>query len=53
LEALCGAEWKQRLMQQALRELQLEVKAEHYQVFHLVETPHQRGEVGSAPGRDG
>jgi RNA polymerase sigma-70 factor (ECF subfamily) len=37
LEALCDAEWKQRLMQQALRELQLQVKGEHYQIFHLVE----------------
>ena len=37
LEGLCDAEWKQRLAEQALKELQLEVKAEHYQIFHLLE----------------
>jgi RNA polymerase sigma-70 factor (ECF subfamily) len=52
LEALCDAEWKQRLMQQALRELQLEVKAEHYQIFHLVELEQKPiAEVAAALGR--
>jgi RNA polymerase sigma factor (sigma-70 family) len=52
LEALCDAEWKQRLMQQALRELQLQVKAEHYQVFHLVELEQKPiAEVAAALGR--
>jgi RNA polymerase sigma factor (sigma-70 family) len=36
LEALCDEAWKARLRETALKELQLEVKAEHYQVFHLV-----------------
>ena len=52
LEALCDAEWKQRLMQQALRELQLEVRAEHYQIFHLVELEQKPvAEVAAALGR--
>ena len=52
LEALCDAEWKERLMQQALRELQLEVKAEHYQIFHLVELEQKPvAEVAAALGR--
>jgi len=33
---LCDAEWEARLREQALKALQLEVKAEHYQVFHLL-----------------
>ena len=36
LERLCDAEWKARLMDQALQELQIEVKAEHYQIFYLL-----------------
>jgi RNA polymerase sigma-70 factor (ECF subfamily) len=53
LEALCDAEWKQRLMQQALRELQLQVKAEHYQIFHLVELEQKPvAEVAAALGRN-
>lgn len=35
LEALCDEEWKARLLEQASKELQLGVKAQHYQVFHL------------------
>ncbi len=33
---LCDAEWRERLARQALRELRVKVKAEHYQVFYLV-----------------
>ena len=52
LEALCDEEWKQRLMQQALRELQLQVKAEQYQIFHLVELEQKPvAEVAAALGR--
>jgi RNA polymerase sigma-70 factor (ECF subfamily) len=52
LEALCDAEWKHRLMQQALRELQLQVKAEHYQIFHLVELEQKPvAEVAAALGK--
>ena len=35
LVGLCDAEWRERLQEQALRVLKLEVKAEHYQIFHL------------------
>ncbi len=53
LEALCDTEWKQRLMQQALRELQLQVKAEHYQIFHLVELEQKPvAEVAAALGKN-
>jgi RNA polymerase sigma-70 factor (ECF subfamily) len=52
LEALCDAEWKHRLMQQALRDLQLQVKAEHYQIFHLVELEQKPvAEVAAALGK--
>ena len=52
LEALCDAEWKHRLMQQALRELQLLVKAEHYQIFYLVELEQRPvAEVAATLGR--
>jgi len=52
LEALCDEEWKERLMQQALRDLQLQVKAEHYQIFHLVELEQKPVvEVAAALGR--
>jgi RNA polymerase sigma factor (sigma-70 family) len=36
LEGLCDAEWIERLKEQAFKQLQFEVKAEHYQVFHLL-----------------
>jgi DNA-directed RNA polymerase specialized sigma24 family protein len=40
-------------MQQALRELQLQVKAEHYQIFHLVELEQKPiAEVAAALGRN-
>lgn len=36
LEALCDAEWERQLRERALKELQLAVKAEHCQIFHLL-----------------
>jgi RNA polymerase sigma factor (sigma-70 family) len=36
LEGLCDAEWNRLLMEQAMKELQVAVKAEHYQIFHLL-----------------
>jgi RNA polymerase sigma factor (sigma-70 family) len=36
LEGLCDAEWKEQVMEQARGKLQLQVKAEHYQIFHLL-----------------
>ena len=36
LEALCDTEWREKLREQALKRLQFEVKAEHYQIFHLL-----------------
>jgi RNA polymerase sigma factor (sigma-70 family) len=36
LEELCDAEWRRHLLDQALKEIQIEFKAEHYQVFHLL-----------------
>lgn len=36
LEGLCDAQWEEQIKVQALNELQLAVKAEHYQVFHLL-----------------
>lgn len=36
LEALCDEGWKHELKTQALEKLRLEVKAEHYQLFHLL-----------------
>ena len=36
LVALCDVEWKARLREKALKDLQMEVKAEHYQIFHLL-----------------
>ncbi len=36
LSELCDAEWRQQLLNQAFKELQVVVKAEHYQVFHLL-----------------
>jgi len=35
-EGLCDAEWEARLREQAFKELQLEVKAGQYQIFHLL-----------------
>ena len=35
-DELCDAEWRQQLLKQAMKELQVAVKAEHYQVFHLL-----------------
>jgi len=35
LISLCDKAWAARLRELALKELQLEVKADHYQVFHL------------------
>lgn len=35
-EALCDEEWRQQARELALKELQLKVKAEHYQIFHLL-----------------
>ena len=37
LESLCDTEWKKWLASEAWKELQLEVKAEHYQIFYLLE----------------
>jgi RNA polymerase sigma-70 factor (ECF subfamily) len=37
LERLCDAEWKEQLMNQALKEVQLQINAEHYQIFYLLE----------------
>jgi RNA polymerase sigma factor (sigma-70 family) len=36
LEGLCDAEWQEKLEEEAFKELQLEVSAEHYQIFHLL-----------------
>lgn len=36
LEGLGDAEWERLVMQRAIEELQLQVKAEHYQIFHLL-----------------
>ena len=36
LETLCDAEWHDQLLQKALRQLPFEVKASHYQIFHLL-----------------
>ncbi|MBI4657775.1 MAG: sigma-70 family RNA polymerase sigma factor [Verrucomicrobia bacterium] len=53
LERLCDAEWKERLMEQALKELQFEVKAEHYQIFHLLTAEQKRiAEVARMVGRN-
>jgi RNA polymerase sigma-70 factor (ECF subfamily) len=53
LERLCDAEWKEQLMKRALEDLQFEVKAEHYQIFHLV-TAEQKpiAEVAGMVGRN-
>jgi RNA polymerase sigma-70 factor (ECF subfamily) len=53
LEALCDAEWQERLRERALKDLQLEVKAEHYQVFHLLTLEHKSvDEVARMVGRN-
>jgi RNA polymerase sigma-70 factor (ECF subfamily) len=36
LEKLCDEEWNRQLLGQALAELQASIKAEHYQIFHLL-----------------
>jgi RNA polymerase sigma-70 factor (ECF subfamily) len=36
LEALCDTEWRERLREEAFKQLQLETSAEHYQIFHLL-----------------
>lgn len=36
LDSLCDAEWRVRLRERALKELQGEVRARDYQVFHLL-----------------
>jgi RNA polymerase sigma factor (sigma-70 family) len=36
LEKLWDAEWLEQMMERAYKQLQFEVKAEHYQVFHLL-----------------
>ena len=36
LEKICDEEWRAQLLGQALAELQRTIKAEHYQVFHLL-----------------
>jgi len=53
LEALCDAEWERWLTKKAMQELQLEVKAEHYQIFHLL-TAEQKTveEVARMVGRN-
>ena len=45
LVALCDVEWKARLREKALKELQMEVKAEHYQIFHLLTLEQKPVEV--------
>jgi RNA polymerase sigma-70 factor (ECF subfamily) len=53
LEGLCDAEWKDWLMEQALGELPLEVKAEHYQIFHLLAIEQKSiAEVAKIVGRN-
>jgi len=52
LEKICDEEWQKRLMEQARKELQLEVKAEHYQIFHLLTTEEKSvAEVANMVGR--
>jgi len=53
LEELCDEEWEKRLMEQARKELQLEVKAEHYQIFHLLTAEEKSvAEVANMVGRN-
>jgi RNA polymerase sigma-70 factor (ECF subfamily) len=52
LESLCDEEWRRALLERALQLLQLEVKAEHYQVFHLLLVEQRRlDEAASMVGR--
>lgn len=52
LEALCDEEWKQQLLSTALRQLQGVSKAEHYQIFHLLEIERKSiAEVAKMVGR--
>lgn len=49
---LCEAEWKERLLKEALKQLPLEVKAEHYQIFHLLTAEEKSvAEVARMVGR--
>ena len=53
LEELCDQEWEKRLMEQARKELQFEVKAEHYQIFHLLTAEEKSvAEVANLVGRN-
>lgn len=53
LEELCDAEWRAWLIQQAMEALQLEVKADHYQVFYLLEVERRPiAEVAQMMGRN-
>ena len=53
LEQLCDEEWEKRLMEQARNELQLEVRAEHYQIFHLLTVEEKSvAEVANMVGRN-
>ena len=36
LDALCDAEWRERLTEEAFKKLQFEVSAQQYQIFHLL-----------------
>lgn len=36
LEKICDEEWNRQLLDQAFAELQTSIKAEHYQIFHLL-----------------
>jgi RNA polymerase sigma factor (sigma-70 family) len=52
LERLCDEEWREQIFKAALKQVQGEVKAEHYQIFHLLEIEHKPiGEVGKMVGR--
>lgn len=52
LERLCDEEWREQLFKAALKKVQADVNAEHYQIFHLLEIEHKPiGEVGKMVGR--
>ncbi|MSU63556.1 MAG: sigma-70 family RNA polymerase sigma factor [Pedosphaera sp.] len=36
LEGLCDAEWRERLTEEAFKQLRFEAKADQYQIFHLL-----------------
>lgn len=53
LEGLCDEAWKEWLMARALKEVQVEVKAEHFQVFHLLVVERKStSEVARIVGRN-